>query len=347
MKFKVTPQLPIVIKTMRNQNNISSKELAYHIEKSFSYVSKLESGDVKNLLEEDLTKILIFINGGGDLFEDVLPQVVRTLRSFCPPEEMINQLWLFHYDAAIRPVKLPDEMIDDMNEKLNSCNTSYEQFAEQINKNADSELSEDFAPNEVLALEHYGKTRIMMRSYVQINQIEDIFNKVNTSTTYSMVQFIVYELHRLMMYPKRESKLASEQAREVLKASAAYMDRFNIHSLTNFAHLLSSDEYIDNMTGGINVVSSLNTTNDFALNELIKILNEAIKHEPLRTSQAIDNLRDNFMWDASFTLSVMSIPFNRLETLSYTHKKDMLKQINKLFEKYEAMSDFEKKFELY
>lgn len=347
MKFKVTPQLPIVIKTMRNQNNISSKELAYHIEKSFSYVSKLESGDVKNILEEDLTKILIFINGGGDLFEDVLPQVVRTLRSFCTPEEMINQLWLFHYDAAIRPIKLPDEMIDDINEKLNSCNTSYEQFAEQINRNADSELSEDFAANEILSLEYYGKPRIMIRSYVQINQLEDIFNKVNTSATYNMVQFIVYELHRLMLYPEKETKLDSTQAKAVLKASAAYMDRFNIHSLTNFAHLLASDEYIDNTTRGGKVVSSLNTTNDFALNELIKILNEAIKHEPLRTSQAINTICDNFMWDASFTLSVMSIPFNRLETLSYTHKKDMLKQINKLFEKYEAMSDFEKKFELY
>lgn len=347
MKFKVTPQMTVVIKTMRTQNNISSKELAYHIGKSFSYVSKLESGDVKNITEEDLTKILTFINGGGDFFEDVLPQVVRTLNSFIAPEELFDQLWLFHYDTAIRPVHMPPNMIDDMREKLRSCGVSYEQFTELINRNPDSELSNDFVPNEFLSLEHYGKTRILVRSSIEPEQVADILDKVNTHTTYIVVQYMVYTLHRFLLFPQYETKLPSNFAKQVLRESALYMDKYNIHSLTNLARILASDEYIDNLVKDAAATSSLNPSNDFALDRLVSILNEALKHEPLRTTNAMETLKDNFSWDTSFMLSVLSVPFHRLETLSYTHKKDMLNQINKLFDKYEAMSDFEKKFELY
>lgn len=307
MKFKVTPQLTVVIKTMRNQNNISSKELAYHIKKSFSYVSKLESGDVKNILEEDLTSILTFINGGGDLFEDVLPQVVRTLNSFIAPNEIFDQLWLFHYDATIRPVDIPSVMIDDMNEKLKSCNVSYEQFTALINQNPDSEPPADFAPNEILSLEHQGKTRILMRSCIETEQIADILSKADTHTTYVVVQYMVYTLQRLLMFPQYETKLPSSFAKQVLREASLYMDKYNIHSLTSLAHILASDEYIDNLTQNGSVTSSLNPTNDFALNELLGILSEAVKHEPLRTTGAVETLKDNLSWDTSFTLSVLSL----------------------------------------
>ena len=51
MKFYITSELALLIKTLRTQNKIPSKELADRIGKSNSYISKLESGDVKNIRE--------------------------------------------------------------------------------------------------------------------------------------------------------------------------------------------------------------------------------------------------------------------------------------------------------
>ena len=99
MKFTVTPELATLIRTIRTQRGISSKELAEGIGRSPSYVTKLEKGDVRTIRKEELTSVLSYIAEGEDFFEDKMPQILRTFSSIASPEEMIRQGWLIQYDS--------------------------------------------------------------------------------------------------------------------------------------------------------------------------------------------------------------------------------------------------------
>ncbi len=346
MKFNVTPELAVLIKTIRTQNRISSKDLAEHINKSYSYVSKLESGDVKSILKEDLTNILTFITGGGDFFSDVLPSVVRSFHSFLDPLCLVDQLWLIQYDVIERPMCIPEEMVDDMARMMDEHTITIKMLTDMINGNVDAELNESFPENVYFAMNSHGSTRLLIRAQVKSHEIERIFSKRNLNSFYYVIQYMVYGVLRLVHFPEYQTKLPAEKAAAVLKASSAYMERFQIDTLINLSHLFASDIYIGSLIQP-NVVSSLNATDEFTLNAMVELFRESIQHDPVGAIQALETFQHNLTWDMGFMYKLISIPFFNQGNLSYMHKKRLIAEIIELIERYDKMSDFEKRMEIY
>lgn len=318
MKFTVTPELTTLIKTIRTQNNISAKELAAYIEKSPSYVSKLESGDVKNIQKKDLTRILSFLTGGEDFYEDVLPAAVRVLMSYLPSERLPEQVWLIQYDAADRPVLVSEEMSADLNNRLIELGMDTEDLTAFINENFDSELTSVFPANEIIPFEQRGTTRILARLEMEEEEIARILSGRNRQTTYLAVYGISHILFRLEKFGSVSYKLPPEQAVELLRDTSVYLERFQVHSLIGFSRMLSSKDFINRQMDMLHTFDSVSSE---LMNNITEFFQEALKYDALGTTQAMDTFSKSLGWDTAFILKLIKLPFYKMEGLSFHQKK--------------------------
>ena len=345
MKFKVTPELPVLIKTLRTQNNVSVKDLAEHLGKSPSYVSKLENGDVKTIQKDDLTSVLKFICGEEDFFGEVLPAVIRALHFLAGADALSDQLWLMQYDVVDRKVPVPAEMAAEMREHFASLGMDVKKIREFINANYDSELSDHFPANEVLGIQYDQHKRLLLRIDMKESDILNILETPGAETSYCFLNYMVFLMFRLIRFSEAyKAKLPAPEAILVLRDVADYMEKFNIHSLTGFSHLLASDRFINRQ---IPMASPGMNSNREVIADIAEILNEAGRYDALNVRQALDCFYQLLNWDTAFGLKLMSLPFAELENLSYQKKKDLLREIEELLEKYDRMPDFERKIEHY
>lgn len=344
MKFTVTGELAVLIRTIRTQKGISAKELATFIEKSPSYVSKLESGDVKNIQKRDLTRILSFLTGGEDFYEDVLPAAVRVLMSFMPGERMPEQVWLLQYDTADRPVLVSEEMASDLKERLGELGIEAERLAAIMNENYDSELSSAFPANEIIPFEQQGSTRILVRMEIAPKDISRILSGVDRHTTYLVIYCISHMLIRLEKFGSVFCKLPPENAVEILRDTSAYLEKYQVHSLIGFGRILSSKDYVSRQ---VHMVNTFDSVSSELMNSITDFFQEALKFDMLGTTQAMDIFSKSLSWDPAFVLKLIQLPFYKMEGLSYHQKKKLIHEIAELLEKYDQMSDFEKKLEIY
>ena len=344
MKLKVTPELATLIKTLRTQNNVSAKDLAFHMGKSPSYLSKLEGGTVKYIQKSDLTDILTFISEGEDFFEEILPNALRVLQSFMQPERIIAQPWLMQYDVIERKITVPGEMVIDMKRRIKELHTNISEIVEYINENFDSEMSNAFPANEVVEMDYQGTRRILIRAQVSEKEVEKIFSPQETVTDYIIIDYLVYIIFRFELFGKEKRKMPPEKASEVLRYTDAYMEHYEIRSLTGFMHIISSDEFIERQLPTVSIFQSANTV---LMNEIIDFFEEAETRNALNMTKVLKNFHEMIMWDPAFTLKILGLPFAELEGLSFQQKKKLAEEISELLDKYDKMSELEKKWENY
>lgn len=344
MKFTVTPELAILLKTVRTQNGISSKDLAGAIEKSPSYVSKLEAGSVKTIQKDLLTSIITFITGGGDFFEECLPGMIKTLRTFLEPERAMSQTWLLQYDIVDRPIAVPAEFVGDLSARLSDTGTTVQELVDLINANPDSEMSESFPENVVLTLPYEEGQRLLVRIAVEPERIDRLLSGADLITNHLTANVLAFTVLRLQEYGADRTKMKPDKAAEVLRDTATLMGQYDVHSLTGFSHMLSSDTFIERQTP---MAWPALTVEDDTVMEAIRFFNEAMEHDAINTRKALDSLLEALNWDPGFTMKLMSLPFSELEGLSFQNKRKLLEELEAVLEKYNAMSDFEKRFETY
>ena len=344
MKFFVTPELAVLLKTLRTQNRVAAKDLANHIDKSYSYISKLESGEVKSINKDDLTQILTYITGGGDFYSEVLPNVYRVLKSFVDKSHMLEQLWLIQYDVMERTVTVSEDMADEIKEIFEALKISPEGFAETINQNADSELPDTFPANEIIALDNNGVIRLVARMYITKEQIENLLFKKDMRLRYNTLQSILFMLFKMQKYPGISTKLPPDEAADVLRTSAAIMEKYDVHSLMGYSHLISSEEYTSKHRYS---VSSFKSIDENTVLEIVELLDEASKHAPMNAAVAMETFKKNLGWDVGFMFKIMECKFYSLGYMSYSNKKNMAKEISDILDKYSNLSDFEKKYDTY
>lgn len=344
MKFSVTPELAILLKTIRTKNGISAKDLAENVGKSSSYISKLESGDVKNIQKELLTSILTYITEGTDFFGECLPEAVTILNTFIEPERMTSQAWLLQYDVVDRPIHVPPEMVDDLSNRMDAAGFTIHEIVNYANENVDSEMDSRFPENTVLSMPYEEGNRLLVRMNFQVEEIEELFSKKRVTTNYMTLNSLAFTIFRATEFGMTETKLPPDQAVEVLRSTSALMELYNVHSLTGFSHMLSSNEFIERQKP---MAWPYENIENSALNEAVRIFNEAMDHDALNTKKALDSFLDALNWDPAFMMKLMSLPFSELEGLSFQNKKQLLEELFIVVDKYNRMSDFEKRMETY
>lgn len=340
MKFTVTPELSKLLRMLRMQNNVSAKILAEHLGKSPSYISKLESGDMKTIRQEDLTDILSYIVSGEDFYEEILPGAVRVLYSFMEHGRLLDQIWLLQYDVIDRTVMVPEGMADDILAHLDKNGIRTADLVEIMNANIDSELSSAFLPNEMVSISYEGHSRLLIHVGFERAEIERVLYKKDLTASYFCIYSMVHSMFRMLNFPGEKKKLPPDSAVIILRLAGTYMEQWGIRSLTDFGQVLSSEEFISHQkplaSAGITVID-----------HIAEMFRELAGHEMLLTAKQLNTFYDTLNWDAAFAMKILGLPFADLGTMSFQNKKKLLEEISQLMEKYDQMPDFEKKLENY
>lgn len=340
MKYGVTPELARLIKTIRVKNGVSAKDLAASIGKSRSYVSKLESGDIKSIDCELLTRVLCLVSGSDDFYGRVLPDAVQLLRSTMGEACFVDQAWLIDYDVIERIVEVSPAMAGDFARTIDSMQVSKADLVSLANANIDSQVSDEYPANKIILFEDEGTKRLIARMDLTEEGIDQVVCENGGSTTYFMVYALAHTMFRLKLYPDSAEKLPPEEATALLRCVAAFMDRWEIHSLIGFSHMLSSDEFIQTHT-------PLTESENDTFNRIARNLRRIVSHDSLNAIGQLSVFEETLEWDPAFALKLMGIPFARLGDMSFANKRGLLKEIQGVFDRYAAMDDFERKMESY
>lgn len=344
MKFCVTPELATLFRTIRSQNSVSAKELASHLGKSPSFISKLESGMIKYIQKEVLTDLLLFISRSGDFYGEVLPGLFRALQSFMEDSRMPDQLWLLQYDVVERPVRIPAAMAEDLAARLAALHVTATEAVGFINENVDSEMANAFPVNETVTVDSQAGPRLLFRSELSPREAEHILSVPDYETQLMQLINLVYIMFRFSLYGKERRKMPPEQAIQVLKNTDQYLERYQVNSLVRFVGLIASEGYTRRQ---VPLLSAVPASAQRLTADVTAFFEEAASVNALNTAKVLQNFTDMLAWDPAFTLKLLGLPFADLEGLSYQNKRKLLDEIAELVNRYDGLSDFEKKWEDY
>ena len=340
MKFDVTPELASVLKAARAQYGVSSKDVAEHLKRSPSYLSKLESGGVRTIEAETLRDMLTFIGGGADFYREVLPYLGRLLRASVGQRRLMNQVWFLQFDVVERPVDVPGAMAADLRRMLDDLGASTADVCALINANIDSELTAAYPSNQVLSVEYESGSRLLIRSEYDETAVQKVFSGEEPQPPYILVHTIVHALFRMQRFPGATEKLPPQSAVALLIATAEYMEKWNIHSLSGFSHYLTSDEFVQGQLPLVGdepgVVGRINAQ-----------LAAVLKNDSLNALGAINTFQRTWEWDPGFALKILELPFSDLGQMSYTNKAKLLAELQAVLARYEALDEFERRLEAY
>jgi len=356
MKLSVTSELSTLIKTMRMQRRIASKSLAAYIGKSPSYISKLENGEVRYIQEDELTKILDYIIEGEDFFADKIPAVIKTLSSYLDLDKMSQQIWLLDYDIIKRPITLTEDIIDDINLRLNNIGCTVAQFAGWLNANKDSSMSDAFPANELIDYNLREIRLVLIRVIVDENELSSLLNKKNMTTNYSLIYSIIFCLFRIEEYG--EAHLKIDDGANILEKTRIYLNNNGVYSFTGFAQpqvhkasylrnpqvMLSAAEHLDYPSALVSSMSAVNAEN---IDDIIKSFLLAFEHDALYGAQVFETFKKNLVWDSAFMLKLMGQSFHELNQISFHLKKQLLDDITDVLDRYMRIPEHQKKIETY
>lgn len=340
MKFSVTPELALLLKTLRAQNDVSAKDVAERLGKSPSYVSKLENGEVKSVQKDVLAHALSVVAGGGDFFEDVLPVAVRTLTSFMERGRLLNQVWLLQFDVVERAVSVPAGMAADIESHLAAAGVTVAELVRMVNSNEDSELGAAFPANEFVSVDYEGSPRLTVRVELDEDRVKRALKSEAPVLSYLDVMDIAFVMFRLANYPDAEGKLPPDAAVTVLRCTDSFMDQWGLRSLTGFSHFVSSDEFVAHQ-------EPLARSNPRIVQRIAELLDEASQHDSIVVTNQLNAFYETMQWDPAFALKLLSIPFSDLGDVSFRTKRRLLADIHDLVDEYDQLPDFEKKLEEY
>ena len=340
VKFVVTPELAKALKTLRVGNDLSSKDLAEHIGKSPSYVTKLEKGSIRRIEQEVLTEILLFVTCSESFYEQALPAVVSVLSGMLDGGRPFEQVWLMQYDVSDRPVRLSSDMVADMSERLRAIGVSAEELVKLMNANIDSQAPLSFPANQVTLVDCDGMPRMLSRISLSLDEVEGVFGGTADTVPYFMLYSIVHSLHREEQFPGVRKKLPPESAISVLRSTDAYMEKWGVRSLMGYSHFLASDEFVLQQ---LPLVSS----GEGVVDRLADQLREFFEYDSLQALSSLNNLCETLEWDPAFAMKLFGIPFADLGETSYTNKRRLLEEIQQAFNRYNQMGDFDKRIETY
>ena len=340
MKFDVTPELASLLKTMRVHNGVSAKDVAEHMGKSPSYLSKLEGGAVRSIEKALLKDMLVFIAGGADFYEVVLPEVAGLLLGTIDGGRLVEQVWFLQFDVIERPVAVPAGMSSEIAHNFDSMHISPKQVAEFINSNIDSEMTSAFPANEVIAMDYSGNRRLLIRADFPESAIEQVIRGEAPMTSYIILHTIVHAMFRMQRFPGVQTKLPPADAIALLNSAAEYMGRWEIHSLVGFSHYLASEEFIGSQL-------PLATEQSGIVERVCAQLSEIVDHDSLNAIGELNAFSKTLDWDPAFALKVIGLPFSKLNGMSFANKRKLVDELAALVDRYDAMDDFERKIESY
>lgn len=324
----LTQNLSELLRQFRIRNGKSAKDISYVIDRTPSYLSKLESGMTKKI---DSSLFECICNAINETEEDGIVNFI----SFAFQKQNISNLdadtilTLANIDDILYKFYPPNKYLEYVNNKMSTLNISIGDLVAELNRNRDLEsLPSNTLNNIEENLYSYiddSKEHIVIKLHYNTEDIVNILNGSQESN-YVTLNAILYTIYKL-------SGLTNDNAN--IKAINTLNDRFKIIS-NRKKHIITinSTEDEEKYLGVLEpqVEQSYQSVMEGIRLALLISQNKG-------GSNRIEKLRQNLADDLGFTFAYISADLSKITSLPKKYKKEFIQELQDLIQKYSSKTD--------
>lgn len=343
----VTKELSESIKSMRLQNKIAAKNLAEYIGKSPSFITKFEKGDINTIEEDELNAIFKFISNEDSSFDEIIEKIYSTLRFKYSHKEIEEQIWFANYDTVKRKIPIPNELIDEINNRMKFANITPEYLLSRINANeslTEEENNNLTIPYNTWWAKDKDSAQIqIIKIYFNINDLIDILNKKLDVSPYIFMLSIAFYLIKIETY-KDQVIISEDENIELMKKASSLLNGYKYYSLAVKGNLISE---VKSKEEQYELLSNFDKDNIVIVNNIIKKIKFLSDSNIKSTNNYLKQFDINLEWDMGFMIKLVSFQFESLGKLSYSQRKELLEKIDLLINEYKNVPEDRKRIETY
>lgn len=345
-KLPLTIEMADTIRELRLQNKIASKDITAALGRSPSYISKIESGSIKSISEEEFDIILTMILPECLSPQERLDKLVEYQVKKYGFDIREDWVWFQNLDTVYRLIPIPSELVSEINSLLVENGITIERLVERINGN--EELCEEDRNNESLPYNEWfersdSNSRMSIKMLLEKEEVELILNGKTEACNYVTMQAIIHYLFKIKLYPEDYS-LADTELQLIQREWEPILDRHKFFTLSRKEMLLSQTR---SKNQAKSILNEFDIENQEILNQLLKFIKMATDMDVLSTNKSLKQFVSNLEWDYNFMMRVVGFSFSSIENCSFSNKLQMLKEIREIVTKYQEMPEEQRSVEVY
>lgn len=345
-RFPISKELAETIRELRLKKKIASKDIAKKIERSASYVSKFENGLIKSMPMREFDIMLQILLPECGTAQERVDMIMELHIGKYGYEVREANVQLSNFDMVYRLMPIPPSLIAEINEMLTKHNISVESLVSRINSNED--LTEDERQNEELPINEWFQRTVSGKGLgIKVNfsleEVSDILEGNIESCNFVIMQAIVYYMYKFIFSLKNEAPSEQEYA-QVRKAFLGLLDKHKFYTLSRRDMLLSQSKSKNQAN---KILNEFDIENQKVIKELLNYLKFASEMDIVYTNEALKQLIHNLSWDCLFVIKLMGYNFSEIGECSYNNKRQMLREIKAVVDKYIDMPEDKKMIEIY
>lgn len=336
-RVTITPELSDTIKKLRTQNKIQAKLLAAHIEKSPAYITKLENHEIQTVDADELPEIFQFITKESSEAKSA-EQIYNSLERHYTKEEIENQLWFTNFDTVIRKIPIPEQLVDEINNIMESEDISISYLTERINSNEalpDNDINDESIEFNQWYIKDDNASRSRIKIQISEDQVNRILNKSEEVSSYIFVFCILFYALKIKHY-KDAIKIDDDTYQKLYKETTSKLNLYKFFSISA-KNILYKQEKKNPNKDIEKLLNNFDKENNGYIIEILSKIILASEYNIKNTNAQLSAFTQNLNWDLGFMLRLLSMDFSTLTNTSVSNKKELLNDIEKLIKKYQEL----------
>lgn len=342
----LSPELSDIIRELRIFNKISAKEVAAAIERSPSYISKIESNMIKTILDEELMGILSVIMPDCSSEYERQTQLLELLTKRYGYEKREAEVMYSNLDTVFQQLPIPEALVAEISAILSDLGVSINELVGRINGN--EELSDDDLYNADLPDNEWFESSgvdggLSIRMKLTENEVSDILSSKTKTCNFVTMQAIVHYTFKFKLFD-RKNDLDESDRRKVVNAWRALLDKHKFFTMSRKAHLLAN---VHSKIEEESILNEFDLENQETINEILRYIKMASDMDVVYMNKLLRQFADNLAWDFNYMLRLVGFEFSGIGECSYSNKVQMLREIKDIIAKYRDMPEEKKRLDQY
>ncbi len=329
-QVNMTIELGNAIKELRAANKVRSKDISSAINKSPTYVSKLEHGEIQKIDYDDLMKIFHTIFPDERSFETKFEEFIGKCTLKYSEDEREREVWLQNFDTVYRKIPVPSELVDYCNEQLAQMKVSITEVVARVNLNEDIKKYNLDLTKYKKNINYWENEHNFILMDIDLDVMQKILSKEIVVTNYVTMESFIYNL---LKYTITDFEQAHLQAIEILTKFKFY----SIVAKSRKLHETHSKEEADA------ILTDFDKVNQSVRNRINHHIGKFTTLDIKYANEKLAALSNNFDADPSLTIAYLGINLSSLKDLDVETKRSFLKDISDLIKKYGALAPKEEK----
>lgn len=343
----VTNELAELLKSTRIENNIQAKDLAAQINRSASFISRLENGAVKSIDIDDLNAISKYLFSNASNQEVLLEQIYSSLRIKHSREEIESLIWFMNYDMVDRRIPIPNDFIKELNQLIDDSDISREILLTRINNNEmlpESIKSDSTIPfNTWIHVDNSECGPEIIKIRMSKELFDSIFSGKSNKSSYTFLLCIIFYIFKIMQHGS-VSDITDADNNALLDKAKTFLYDHKIYTIPEKQDLYSasiSENKVSDLLG------SFDKDNLNIINDILSGFHFYSNYDVKAANQQLQALSDNMHWDLGFMMRILSIDYAKLNKMSVDIKRSLIADIEALIARYGNLPEEQKMIEKY